>query len=633
MHAAFDRNLARIRRRHAHLARAIEASDADGTEVVEGPRGGRTVSSRGVLLGSAYDARAEGERMAASVAEAGADVLVAVGFGLGHHLEAFRERNPCPIVVYEPSPARLRAALSTRAIPLLEHDDVMVTTDLGLLGGMLSRFYTPGLCLRVFPHPSTLRLEPEAVREAVAQVERTKSALDIMAHTRVAMVATWAQGTADNLPHLVRSPGVARLAGAFRGMPAVICAAGPSLDRQIETLRRYRDRVLIVAIGQALSALRKAGIEPHLVHVVESQDVSHQITHAGDTRDLNLVLVPNAHPALFALPVRSRFTAYLAANQVGQWIGGALGETRWMSSGGTVAQTAVFLAELVGAGPICLIGQDLAFTDGRAYARDSVYGQVGFEVSEGRAYRFTRLGTKTRLFGRDHAEDLHTDHQDLVWVPGWHGGRVPTSPAYASFREGYRDIASALKRVGVCLVNCTEGGARIPAIEHAPFAETLERHAGAPRDVVSEIHRSFDSWEPPGRDAFEGRLARSRRALDEVEGEARAGLRGAEQAPARLRVAKSPQRKIDVLRRIGRYEKRVLARLGAAPWLDALVQPRLYEVAALARRSEAREATPEQAVEESRLLFETTLAGVEEARALFVRIEERLEEAVAAGSS
>ena len=58
------------------------------------------------------------------------DILVAVGFGLGHHLAAFRARNPCPVLVYEPRAARLRAALvASPDLLWLEDEDVVLTDD------------------------------------------------------------------------------------------------------------------------------------------------------------------------------------------------------------------------------------------------------------------------------------------------------------------------------------------------------------------------------------------------------------------------------------------------------------------------------------------------------------------------
>lgn len=626
-HAAFERNLARIRRRHPASALAVESGADPAVQVVQGPKGQATVSVAGKLLASAYDPRAEGERLAGKLLSERTDVLVAVGFGLGHHLEAFRERNACPILVYEPSPARLRAALATRPMTLLERDDVWVTTDLTALGGMLARYYVPGLCVRVAPHPAVLELDADAVAEAVAQVRQTKNALDITAATRVQKAAGWTALTVENVPHWLRQPSVLALQNAFRGMPAVVCAAGPSLDRQLPLLRAYQDRVLVVAIGQVVGALRGAGIRPHLVHLVESQDVRHHLLdeRGGGTEDLDLFVLPNVFPGLFELPVRTRFHVPIEADRMATWLGGLAGDGRGIHSGGTVAQTAVFLARTLGADPVLLIGQDLAYTDNRAYARNSVYDGVGFEDEGGGQYRLTRIDRKVRHFRRVNRPG-RSKRRDLVWVPGWHGRRVPTSPAYASFRETYRDIAASVKRGGGRLVNCTEGGALIPGVAHQAFADMLERHAASEPVAVSEVIReAYAAHVPPERTSFERGIEKLSRALDALARDADAGRSAAEQALVGLARPASQQRQIDLLRGIARYERRVQRGLGAVPWLDPLVQRSLHQAAAEARRAGNDAPTPEAAAAESRVLFETTRSGIERARELLGRLRERLD--------
>ncbi|NNL68324.1 MAG: DUF115 domain-containing protein [Myxococcales bacterium] len=596
-----------------------------------GPKGAVSVSAGGKLLGSAYDPRAEGERLAGQMLKDRTDVLVAIGFGLGHQLEAFRERHGCPVIVYEPSPARLRAALSTRPIPLLDLDDVWITTELPMLGSLLSRYYTPGLCVRIAPHPSAVALDPESVREAVHQVQQTKNALDITATTRVRMAGAWSALTVENLPHLIENPNALSMKGTFEGLPAVVCAAGPSLDKQLPLLREYQDRVLVVAIGQVVGSLRRAGITPHIVHLVESQDVRHHLADEDGTgaEDLNLFLLPSAHPGLFELPVRSRFHVPILANTVGVWLSRLAGDPRGMHSGGTVAQTAVFLASALGANPVLLIGQDLAYTGNRAYARDSVYDGVGFEDRGDGRYELTRIDRKMRHFREVKQSGGRSRRRDLVWVPAWGGGKVPTSPAYASFRESYRDIAGSLARSGGQLVNCTEGGALIPNVDHVPFAEMLERHAApGPTAIAERIHRVYDTREKPERAPFERGIAELEGSLEKLEREAARGLDASEKAVTGLRMAQSPQRKIDLLRGIGRYERRVQQGLGAVPWLDPLVQLALHEAMAGVRKSENQEPTPEAAAEESRMLFETTLSGIERARALLERVAERLDESL-----
>lgn len=58
------------------------------------------------------------------------------------------------------------------------------------------------------------------------------------------------------------------------------------------------------------------------------------------------------------------------------------GRKGWTFGGSTVAHGAVSLAAALGASPIVLIGQDLAYTDGRHYAKGSAYDQVTIKIGE-----------------------------------------------------------------------------------------------------------------------------------------------------------------------------------------------------------------------------------------------------------
>ena len=144
----------------------------------------------------------------------------------------------------------------------------------------------------------------------------------------------WAAGTVANARHLITNPSTHALVDSFPHRSAVVCAAGPSLSKQLPTLARFRDRLVVIAIGQSLRALREAGIEPDLVFVAESQDVAHQLTDAGDLGDLQLVLPPQAHASLFELPVGQHWIAFQNTNPFGCWLAQQLGQDVFVPSAG-----------------------------------------------------------------------------------------------------------------------------------------------------------------------------------------------------------------------------------------------------------------------------------------------------------
>ncbi len=641
----FEKNLAAIRKRSPRLAEALAEASTDGVEEVVGPRGAVVLREQGVLLGSAYDPAREALRTAEKMGEEPCDVMVAIGFGLGMQFADYCERFPGTLIIYEPSLARLRAALERLSVVNLfaKHRDLYIATDPTQLTQLLNARYVPGLRLRVFPHPAVLRLDPGMVAEIVERTRQVKDATDIKTLTSIEQLMPWAWVTAKNGRRIAESPSLAGVLGAFCGKPAVVVAAGPSLDKQLPLLREMQDRILIIAIGQTVKALRQAGIEPHLVHMLESKDVSDQLTDAGDTTELCVALSADCHHAIYDVPTRARFLAPSAASAMASWLMDATGDKGLTMGGGTVAQGAVGIAAALGSNPILLIGQDLAFTDGRAYAKGTAYDFVEVAVGEGDECVFKGWKKKAELVERADfpAPSDEVKKGRMVWVDGWHEGeRVQTWRAYASFLEQYRDIGALLGAAGIDLINCTEGGARIPGLLHQTFRETLEAVAGESFDAREILLAAHDAVPPKTLEDYSEALQRSRKILDQIEQAVRKARRFASKARSRLLAARNEQQQTEILRGLARHEKRIKRQLDRVPWLDALVQPEIYNSIAAARRTERLDPSLTDLADESEYLFAAAANGVGRARmwldefeASFARDAWQLDDAQAAGAA
>lgn len=626
----FEKNLVAIRKRSEGLAERLEAASSETIEEVVGPRGARVLRDRGVLLGSAYDPAREADRLADKMGEEACDIMIAVGFGLGLQFELYCERFPGTLIIYEPSLPRLRAALERVSIVNLyaKERDLYIATDPETLTNLINARYVPGLRLRVFPHPAVVRLDPKGVADIVERTRQVKDANDTKILTSIEQLMPWAWIAARNGRRIAESPPLGAIADAFKGRPAVVAAAGPSLDKQLPLLRELQDRVLIIAIGQTAKALRQAGIEPHLTHVLESSDVSRQLIDAGDTTQLCVALSPDCHPAIFDVPTRARFVAPANASPMASWLLDATGEKGLTMGGGTVAQGAVGIAVALGAHPILLIGQDLAFTDGRVYASGTAYDFVEVEVAENDDCRFTNMKQKAELESKDAdtVNDLSPNKGRVIWVDGWHEGeRVQTWRAYSSFLEQYRDIGRLLAGAGIDLVNCTEGGARIPGLAHRRFAEVLDEVATERFDAREILLAAHDGRAPKRVEDYADALRKSRRILDQIEEAARKALKFTDKTDERLRDAKNDQQRVEILRGLARHEKRIKRHLARVPWLDALVQPEIYNTIAAVRRTERLDPSIEDLADESAYLFRAARNGVSRARSWFDEFEASFE--------
>ena len=615
----YEHNLAHLRRRDPALAEALENAAMEGIEEVQGPRGARVFRERGVLLGSAYDPEGEAERMADEMASGSADVLVVIGFGLGEHLLRQVARNGVPVVVYEPSLARLKAALHRRALDDLFRStrELDIATDCERLGRLVASRYRIGLQIRVFTHPAVLRLDPGPVREAIRRIDHVKHTVDTHVATRVQRSHAWALSTAANGRRIAERPGFEALADAFAHKPAVVVAAGPSLDKQLPWLRERRDQLVVIAIGQTVGALAAAGIRPDLVHVLESRDVSHQLTDAGHPGDLDLVVTPNTHPGLFDLPTRSCFVATPGSASLGAWIAEATGGSGFTTGGSSVAIGAVGLAMALGADPVLLIGQDLAFTDGRTYAAHSAYDFMRADIDEGGRFRFTGMRRKVGLLGDLDLANIEdrSDGGRVVWVDGWHEGeRLPTWGSYAVFIEEYRDIAQVASARGIRLINCTEGGARLHGLDHQPFREVLDEVAGEVIDARSRIRAVYDSNRAHRLADYRPALGSARRTLDRIEKDAIRADRDAERIERRLAGLRQEQQRVEALRKLATHERKLRRRLERIPWLDSFAQQAIHQSECLSRRADRQEPDLRDLVGESRFLFQASREAVIRAR-------------------
>lgn len=635
----YNRNLATIRKRSQQLADALselpasaEKNGLGGAFEELATRDGQLVLREdGVLLGSAYDSIRDAEQLATNMSKEPADLMIAIGFGMGTQFERYLEKNPGTLIIYEPSLTRLRAALhQTSIVKLFEkHRDCYITYDLDQFTRILDVRYASGLRIQVFPHPALLRLDVKRVSAAVERAQRVKEASDTRILTSVDRLMPWAAIVAHNGRRIAESTQISDLKNAFDGKVAVVCAAGPSLDKQLPLLRQYRDRVVVIAIGQTLKALRAAGISPDLVHILESQDVAHQLTESGGTADLCVALSPDCHPAVFDVPTRACFTASVSSSPFGHWIAKVTGHSTIRVGGGTVAQGAVGIASILGVKSIALIGQDLAFTDGRAYAKGSAYDFVGVDISKDGKAMMTNMKQKGDLDPTlDHAK-VPDEYQmgDVVWVDSWdEGERVPTWRVYASFIEQYRSVGDMLGQLGIELINCTEGGARIPQVVHRPFLEVLQdEEEGACATAREQIVRCFDDSPRRTLEAYAEAIGKCRALLSDVEEEVEKAKRFAEKKRGALESAQHDSQRVKILRGIARYEKRIRTRLERMPWLDALVQPEIYNLIAATRRTERLEPKLEDLFDEALFLIKAAGNGVSRSREWFDAFEASFE--------
>jgi hypothetical protein len=194
-------------------------------------------------------------------------LLLVVGLADGHLLDVLERRAPLVrVLALEPDPAMARAFMARRC------------WDPWLAGGRLTYLVDPDYAgadraWRLFQQVAETRTltHPALVRDSEAAVRAARTLTQIVygvranAEARRRFAPQYLVNSIRNMPAMLRGSDVRALADAYRGVPAIITAAGPSLDRAIDDLRVLHDRALIVATDTSLRPLLGSGIAPPLV--------------------------------------------------------------------------------------------------------------------------------------------------------------------------------------------------------------------------------------------------------------------------------------------------------------------------------------------------------------------------------
>jgi hypothetical protein len=183
----------------------------------------------------------------------------------------------------------------------------------------------------------------------------------------------------DNIiPNLRRIPECSYInqwKDALKGVPIIICGAGPSLKAIAEELRQARSHALIIACGSALSALSHLNIRPHLGIAIDPNERELHCLSGCIFRDLPLLFGSRLYPRVFELfdgpygYIRSGTGGSLESyveEQLGlndPYLGYDLGREAL-----SVTTLALSLAHFWGCNQIIFAGVDMAYAREKHYA-------------------------------------------------------------------------------------------------------------------------------------------------------------------------------------------------------------------------------------------------------------------------
>ncbi|ADG83620.1 motility associated factor glycosyltransferase family protein [Thermincola potens] len=442
-------------------------SGTEGEVTVEEARSGKLTlkakdkTGRCFYLHSPADPLTEAERFISRQGLQQGQKVALVGLGFGYHLaEILRQvGSDGQVIVFEPNASVLKAFLASlpEGIDLLLAPQVKLVTgsDLGKFIREL-RLVLEDLSIsngRLVIHSPSLRLWPGEFESVKQVLQEWKVKVD----TSEARKDLMGENFKKNLLCITKDLPVNHIFGRLSGIPLVIVSAGPSLDKNIGDLKKLKGKAVIMAVGTALGALQKAGIKPDLIIITDpSPVVMKQLK--GIFLDAPLIYLPTVFPGVVAVHQGIRLVAFQEGWEQSERYAREQGlET--VQTGGSVATTALDIAIRTGAEPIIFVGQDLAYSDNKTHASNTMYGRQKIKPV------------------------------NILFTAGNQEEKVPTSVSWLIFLKWIeRRIAEEKGRL---FVNATAGGALIRGTITMPLAEVIEKYIDSRVNVVELLQNLF----------------------------------------------------------------------------------------------------------------------------------------------
>ncbi len=506
MNPLFESNASIVKTSHPALYSKILNCADDGTLTVYDTRSGDKVpemnlSGRKIYIHSRYEPVKEAERLIDEADTGKFNLFIVFGFGFGYHVgELLRRADPAStVMVLEKDVCMIRKAMESRDLGgVLRDERLFLLADPGEDDIAEALRGKSTYKISMITHRGSFQVDPDYYHNMRRIAKSYLSSKEVNIATLAKFEKTWAANIARNIATIIESPGANAFYDTFTGIPAIVAAAGPSLTQSIEFIRSNAAKAVIVAVDTSYFILRRHGITPHFCVCVDPQVINARYFEGDTSGRTVLVADPTVHPSVFRL-FKGRKCVTGTAFRMMKWIEEEAGDKGELAYGGSVSTNAYDFARRLGASPVLLVGQDLAFTGGLAHARGSYLDEQVF-------LRARRLSNPL-MFNRFQLTAL-----PAISVKGIRSPQVRTNQKMMIFLSWFG------KRNDPSLVNCTWDGAYINGVAHKRQEDILLDESR--EDIFSRIDDIYNEALPGGGMVENMRTAlgsRCARMFDDLE--------------------------------------------------------------------------------------------------------------------
>ncbi|KGG79986.1 hypothetical protein Y919_08865 [Caloranaerobacter azorensis H53214] len=416
-------------------------------------------------------------------------LFIVFGMGIGYHIfelsKLLGENNK--ILIIEPSISIFR-----KSMEISDWTDLMKKGKIFFFVGedieLIDQFYNrhinelnvSNIEFLVFSHYD--KFFPEIYRGVVKRLKECIEYIQVSICTLKYFSNQLNYNLFKNLKEIIKGNNIKLLKNKFKDIPAIIVSAGPSLDKNIRQLKEAQNRAVIIAGGRTLKPLLDNDINPDIVVSLDPARAVYELIKDNLDKEIPLVTtVISQSDIIREYRGKKYFSNVLESIGLINYL--LSKEIDRIPQGGSVANMSLSLADYMGCNPIILIGQDLAYTDGRVHAQNSTYEFDG---------------------------NNKKPNEGLIEIEDIYGNRVYTNKVWLSFLRWFELYIRENSEKEY--IDATEGGAKIKGTKIMSLKETIEKYCTKEVNIAERL-KNIDSSES---DIIE-KITHSLRRLQELK--------------------------------------------------------------------------------------------------------------------
>lgn len=318
-------------------------------------------------LHSKIDPQREGSRFTSMYKSKG--FLIFLGLGGAYHIKPFIEKNEfSTILILDKDIHRFEATISKmdmKEIFLNPAINIFIDPKPEKLYQFIIDNYVPAVCgdVTTIPLRQRVNAETEFFTECVDTI---KNALDRISDDYTVQTNFGKKWFSNTLFNIKESAKIKPILKPIKS--AIITAAGPSLEDDIETIREQQKESTLIATDTTAPVLIEHGIKPDIIISIDCQHISYYHFLKKIPRDIPLVLdiasprkLSSLFDTVYFFTSGHPFSQYVSKNYKSF--------PNLNTSGGSVTHAALSLADALNAKDIYLYGADFSYPLGKSYSR------------------------------------------------------------------------------------------------------------------------------------------------------------------------------------------------------------------------------------------------------------------------